>query len=350
MACAMYPKISVIIPCRGESDKLPACLVSVKALDYPEFDIFLVDDGMDAFVCNRIRESFGGAVKILESCRRGPSYARNLAAGASDADYVAFTDSDCIVDKNWLRELLAGFMRYPDTAGCGGIQKLPQDASRFERHVFAFMKRAGLITDYVREECFSPPPYPSPPGGGKTVVSPPLAGGAGGGGEMREVSHNPSCSVMYRRDIFMREGGFLWGLWPGEDVEFDYRLKKKKYKLVFNSAAVVYHHKPDNVRTFRRMMYNYGRAQGALVRRYGIFRKVQLVPPASAAVCVWGIIHPAGAVISGAAGIAVFGLYARDMAAGFLAAIAAVFWNAGFVAGISKGRRSPRGIGAVGEV
>lgn len=83
---------------------------------------------------------------------------------------------------------------------------------------------------------------------------------------------------MYRRDIFLQEGEFLEGLWPEEDVELDYRIRKKGYKIVFNPRAVVYHYRPKTLRSFLKMMHRYGHAQGFLVRRYGIFRKIQILP------------------------------------------------------------------------
>jgi len=87
---------------------------------------------------------------------------------------------------------------------------------------------------------------------------------------------------MYEKDVFLKEGGFLESLWPGEDVEFDYRLSKKEYKMVFNPKAIVYHYRPKDLKSFSKMMYQYGRAQGFLVREYGIFRKIQFLPLFSA--------------------------------------------------------------------
>jgi cellulose synthase/poly-beta-1,6-N-acetylglucosamine synthase-like glycosyltransferase len=243
-------KICIIIPARGSSMTIGKCLHSLLNLDYLNFEIIVVDDGLDESSLESLNE-FRNRVKVLNSHSRGPSYARNLAARNTDADFLAFTDSDCIVDKNWLGELLKGFKEYPEAAACGGIQKLPEDATEFERKVFLFMRKAGFITDYMRKAK------------GNNII---------------EVNHNPSCNVMYKRDIFLREGGFLEGLWPGEDVEFDYHLRKKGYKIVFNPKGVVYHYRPRELRAFLRMMYRYGWAQGFLVRKCGFFRKIQFLP------------------------------------------------------------------------
>lgn len=60
---------------------------------------------------------------------------------------------------------------------------------------------------------------------------------------------------MYKRDTFLECGGFLDELWPGEDVELDYRLKKKGYHLICNPGAVVYHYRPKKLAVFLAMMY-----------------------------------------------------------------------------------------------
>jgi GT2 family glycosyltransferase len=83
---------------------------------------------------------------------------------------------------------------------------------------------------------------------------------------------------MYRRNIFAEVGGFLKGLWPNEDVEFDLRVKKKGYKLIYNPSAIVYHYRPDSLNKFLNMMFRYGKSQGYTTTIYGFFRKIQFVP------------------------------------------------------------------------
>ena len=93
-----------------------------------------------------------------------------------------------------------------------------------------------------------------------------------------EVNHNASCNVLYKREPFINEGGFWESLWPGEDVELDYRMRKKGYKLVFNPKGMVFHYRAENFKSFSKMMFRYGRAQGILVKKYGFFRKIHLLP------------------------------------------------------------------------
>lgn len=241
-----YPFVSVIIPVRNGQYTLGKCIDSVFELDYGNYEVIVVND---ASVDNTAEIVSGYPnLKILNTSGIGPSGARNLAVEQAEGEFIAFSDADCLLDKYWLRELLKGFTN-EKIAGVGGTQKSPDDDSEFGKRVNDFLGTAGFITDYIKSGLGS-----------------------------RRVKHNPSCNVMYRKSTLIEVGGFLEGLWPGEDVELDYRIRKKGYLLMFNPKAIVFHYRPNNFRDFSKMMFRYGKSQGILVRKYGFFRKVHFVP------------------------------------------------------------------------
>lgn len=248
-------KICVIIPGKGDHQGFDQCVQSLIDLNYPSMEIIFVDDGLDKRALDILRK-YPDAITIINNTAPGPSHARNLAAHSTNADYLAFTDADCIVDRNWLQALKAGFANSPQAVACGGVQQLPQDATRFQQKVYLLMQKIGFITDYM-QNCT----------------------------KIRATEHNPSCNVMYKRDIFVDEGGFAREIWPGEDVEFDYRLRRKNHLLIINPQAVVYHYRPNTLTAFAQMMYRYGKAQGWLVARHGLFRKIHWAPVIGALGC-----------------------------------------------------------------
>ena len=223
------------------------CLKSVFDLNYPNYEVIVVNDGSTDNT-GIILSGYKDKIKILETIGVGPSKARNIALKESKGEYVAFTDGDCMVEKEWLNKLLNGF-GLDKVAGVGGTQLSPEDETEFGKMITNFMKSVGFI-DYMKL---------------KTDT-----------GYFTE--HNPSCNVMYKKEIFDKILGFKEGLWPGEDVELDYRIKKMGYKLFFIPEAIVYHYRADNLAKFIKMMFNYGKAQGILVRMYGFFRKIQFIP------------------------------------------------------------------------
>lgn len=240
------PFISIIVPVRNAQNTIKKCIDSLLDLNYPNYELIVVNDGSTDDTA-KVLANYQN-IKILTTHRVGPSQARNLALGEAKGAFVAFTDADCIVGSVWIAELLKGFVD-DRVAGVGGIQKIPADAPPFSKKVQEFLSTFGFISDYMKS-----------------------------GLSISKTRHNPSCNVMYRKSVLVELGGFFVGLWPGEDVELDYRIKRKDYQLMFNPQAVVYHYRPNNFSDFSKMMFGYGMAQGWLVKKYGIFRAIHFVP------------------------------------------------------------------------
>jgi GT2 family glycosyltransferase len=299
--------ISVIVAEKDSARTIRSCLDSLLAVSYSRFEIIVVDDG-SADETPGILSLYAGKIRLIELPKsEGPSSARNIGAAAAAGELVAFTDGDCVVDCGWLSALAAGFSS-GDVVSVGGVQAVPDDESSFGRIVARFFARSGFATDYIHS----------------------------GGGGLRSVEHNASCNSMYRKDPFLREGGFLSGLWPGEDVELDFRLRRKGLRIMFNPAAVVYHYRAPDVKSFCRMMRRYGRAQAALVRRYGITRLIQWVPVVSFLFLISFFVYPVVTILLISLLLLLISRF--DLPVTGLMIIAVVYWNAGFSGGIIDSR------------
>ena len=310
------PAVSVIVAARDAAPTLPACLASLVALDYPDFDVVVSDDGSRDETA-AIARSFG--VRVIDGGGRGPSAARNLAVAASTSAVVAFTDADCEVPRHWLRALVGGLVR-SGAASVGGRQRNVFDRDWPQRHGDTEGQGpgpggqgpgpGGQEPDARAEDLlsvaqgFSPATARHEPRNVSVAqgFSPATAGHeprndaealdaffslasvvaeyTRSEAAEREVDHNASCNSAYRRDAFVEVGGFAEGLWPGEDVDLDYRLRRRGYRCYYVPDAVVVHHRPSDPQWFRRMMRRYGRTQRELVRRHGRFRALHWMPPA----------------------------------------------------------------------
>jgi GT2 family glycosyltransferase len=304
--------VSVIIAAKGSGETLEACLKSLVSIDYPSYEIILVDDGLDDKAYT-IANNYKEKIQVIKNTGAGPSSARNCGVKECQSSYIAFFDSDCIVDKRCLTELVRAIEEYPDAAGSGGIQLLPSDATPFQKMVYVFLKKAGFIAEYSRTD--------------NNMQS------------LKKVNHNPSCNVVYKRDKFLEINGFLENLWPGEDVELDYRLVRSGYKLIWNPQAIVYHYRVRNTEQFSRMMFRYGRAQGQLVQMYGLFRNVQYVPfliMVMIVAMVFLALFRMPVFVMLTAGSLLLSFFWSGLNAGILKLflIALAYWNTGFWNGI----------------
>ena len=84
--------------------------------------------------------------------------------------------------------------------------------------------------------------------------------------------------MAYVKHVFDEAGGFAEGLFPGEDVDLDLRVRRLGYRCHYVPDAWVEHHRPGTREWFARMMRRYGRAQREIVERHGRFRTIHYVP------------------------------------------------------------------------
>ncbi len=101
--------VSVIIPVYNGSKTLRDTLNSVFNMDYPAYEIIVVDDASTDNTCE-IAEEFGARIAKLEQ-NSGPAAARNHGALHAKYDTLLFTDSDVWVQKRLLHRLMRTFQR-----------------------------------------------------------------------------------------------------------------------------------------------------------------------------------------------------------------------------------------------
>jgi glycosyltransferase involved in cell wall biosynthesis len=114
------PFVSVVVCTYNRKNLLKSCINSIYAQDYPKskFEIIIIDGGSTDGT-KELCKQFPKIRFIVES-KHGLAYARNKGAELARGSIVAYTDDDCIVDKNWLKNLVAGFQLSKSIVGVGG--------------------------------------------------------------------------------------------------------------------------------------------------------------------------------------------------------------------------------------
>jgi len=108
-----FPKVSIIIAARNEEEALPAALESILAIEYPDFEIVLVDDDSqdrtgaiaDQWAANPAAR---GRLRIYHNKQlppnwRGKVHALQLAASAASGEWILATDADMVFHPSILR-------------------------------------------------------------------------------------------------------------------------------------------------------------------------------------------------------------------------------------------------------
>jgi glycosyltransferase involved in cell wall biosynthesis len=224
-----WPKASVVVCARNGGGTLRWCLEGVRALDYPDYEVIVVDDGSTDRTAAIASECGYPAIRTPN---RGLSSARNTGLEAASGEIVAYIDSDARPDRDWLRYLCAAFGA-TDHAGIGGPNLPPPD---------------GWIADCVANA----------PGGPVHVLL-----------SDREAEHIPGCNMAFRRQRLVEIGGFDPRFRAaGDDVDICWRLQQGGETLGFSAGAVVWHRARDSVRAYWRQQVGYGRAEAMLERKW----------------------------------------------------------------------------------
>src|ERR1051326_6967453 len=101
---ARNPKVSVVVASYNGGRTLGACLDSLIKLNYPDYEVILVDDG-SIDDTPQIATKYP-TVKYIRQKNFGLSVARNVGIQAATGEIIAFTDSDCRADEDWLYYLV----------------------------------------------------------------------------------------------------------------------------------------------------------------------------------------------------------------------------------------------------
>ena len=261
------PAVSVVIPVRNRPQGIRACLDSLLALDYPRdrLEIVVIDDASTDDTPSVVASYGREALKlIVQEVNRGQSECRNVGARASTGEVVAFIDSDCIADTEWLRNLVQDLNEPAVVAAGGSVRESSPN---------------GWIKRY--EASVSPLHMGDTPA--RVVPG-------------SQVDFLPSCNVVVRRRTFFDAGGFDASLRFGEDVDLIWRLCRLG-EVRYRPSGVVWHDHRGSLWAFLRNRIRYATAQGVFLSRFPANQRLLDAPAGMVLGSVAGIglsfIHPA---------------------------------------------------------
>lgn len=233
------PSFSVVVCTYNGAARIGRCLEALQNLDYPDFEIVVVDDGSTDKTAELVGRYRG--VRLIESGHAGLSAARNRGAREAKGEIIAYTDDDCRPDVQWLQWLADAFVRRAWDA-CGGPNLPPRPVATSDGG-------AGVMDEVV---------VASAPGAPSHVLS---------GDD--EAEHLPGCNLAVRKNVFEAVGGFCEDYWiAGDDVDFCWRLQEAGFRIGFSAAAFVWHRRRTNLWGYFKQQYQYGKAEALLMRDY----------------------------------------------------------------------------------
>ncbi|HZI64586.1 MAG TPA: glycosyltransferase family 2 protein [Thermoanaerobaculia bacterium] len=221
-AAAPWPRVAaIVLNYNGRAVTLQA-LRSLSALDYPRFDLVVVDNGSSDGSAEAIRAAFPAVVVLRTERNLGPAGGANLGirwALERGYDYLLILNNDIEVDAGFLRELVAA-ARSDAAVGIVG----PKALYHGERdRIWSAGGRLSYREAITRER-------------GQRETD------RGQYDRDVEVDYVNGCAMLVKREVFERAG-----LWDPvyqlcvEDADFCVRAKRLGYKCLYAHRARLWH-------------------------------------------------------------------------------------------------------------
>lgn len=229
------PFISIVIPVKNGEKLIGNCIRSLTNLNYPKdkYEIIVVD-GLSTDNTVKVAQSYGA--KIVHNYKQTVSPGRNVGFNASIGELIAFSDDDCVMDKNWLINSVKYFENEKKVGGIGGSTLTPVDESDFGKAVSFLFKLGIKITGSVHKDKIK---------------------------SIRVVKDIPGCNAIYRREILEKVMPINEYLLTGDDIELNFRIRKEGYRLLEVPDVFLWHYRRPTPKRLCKQLYRFaiGRLQ-----------------------------------------------------------------------------------------
>jgi O-antigen biosynthesis protein len=225
-----WPRVSVVVATYNAARTLDDCLSSLVDLNYPDYEVIVVNDGST----DGSEEIIGRyPFKAITTPNRGVSAARNEGLRAAGGEIVAYIDSDARADPDWLSYLATTFLE-SDVAAVGGPNLVPPE----DRWVAKCVYRS--------------------PGGPTQVML-----------DDQSAEHIPGCNMAFWKSALDEIDGFdPMFRKAGDDVDVCWRIPERGRRIGFSPSAVVWHHRRPSVKAYWRQQVGYGESEALLERKH----------------------------------------------------------------------------------
>jgi len=219
--------VSIVVPTYNAEDTIGPLLDSLLKLDYPEYDIIIVNDGSK----DRTREIVERyPVRLINQPNRGASAARDAGLRTASGEIVAYVDSDVAVTPDWLKRLIGPFTDPTIAATTGRTVFLRNEKCASWMRSMDIERRNAHRKTYTR------------------------------------LANGPNAA--FRREILLEVGGFNPRWYHAEDTEVSYRIWKLGHRIQYVPEAVVHHVPEEDWRTYLRKRYRDAKAFTRMLGKY----------------------------------------------------------------------------------
>jgi cellulose synthase/poly-beta-1,6-N-acetylglucosamine synthase-like glycosyltransferase len=261
----LEPPITLLVPAFNEEATIASSLWSMLQLEYPSFEIVVVNDGSRdgtlevlkrEFELRRFPEAYRVAIasqpvrgiyrsprfpnlRVIDKENGGKADALNAGINSARSPLVCVVDADSVLQRDSLQRVVRPFLEDPGVIACGGTVRLANGCRVSE----GFLEKVGLpaswlariqVVEYLRAFLF-----------GRMGWSPLNA--------MLIIS---GAFGLFRRQALIDAGGYRTDT-VGEDMELvvrlhrEHRLARRPYRIVFVPDPICWTEAPESLQVLR---------------------------------------------------------------------------------------------------
>lgn len=212
------PKVSIIVVNFNGGQKTLDCLECLKKLDYPNYEVFVIDNGSNDGTEKSIL-SYKEFEFIFNKENLGLTKAMNIGIKNSSGEYILMIDQDAIIEKDFLKKMMQVILK---NEKFGAV--FPK--VYFFNHPNVFNHCGSTISSIT----------------GKTKVRGFNEEDVGKFEKQVEVDYAPGTTLLLRRDALekvglMDEDYFVYYA----DADLCFKLRKAGYKIIYTPTTKSWH-------------------------------------------------------------------------------------------------------------
>lgn len=230
-----WPSMTVVVCAYNAAATVEECLTHTRALDYPQLEVLLVDDGSTDDTADIAERVCAGdlRMRVIRAAHQGLSGARNTGWQEASGDLIVYLDSDAYPTPEWPYYLALG-LDAPMVGGVGGPNLPPPGGS--------------LAAEKVARA----------PGGPVHVLL-----------SDDRAEHVPGANMAFWRTVLDDVGGFdVTYTAAGDDVDVCWKVLDRGWEIGFHPAALVWHHRRGSVKAYLKQQRGYGRSESLVAKRH----------------------------------------------------------------------------------
>jgi biofilm PGA synthesis N-glycosyltransferase PgaC len=122
-ALEAYPFFSILVPCHNEESQIAATVTQLLEIDYPDYEIILIDDGSTdktAAILRDLCQKYRPVRAVYLKENRGKGAALNIGCLAAKGEFVLTIDADSFLDPKAIKWMAWHFVTFPRVGAVTG--------------------------------------------------------------------------------------------------------------------------------------------------------------------------------------------------------------------------------------